>query len=290
MSLNKGPRRPRPGAQQPDEEPGAPLGIVLDRLRSTQSGVAFIYGAMEIVVSRLGLRDMVIVLHDGREGNQIFRYAGKPISPDRTLLVHAPPGVYCDPELVDDPEVAILFDRCRREFENLRSVGDAATGVISYRRYRAAPEIVPLEETDDVELDVVLGESVEATETAPSGVYFSRLVVSRAFVVIVVLNLLFDALNLSGSLRFLFGLVLGVAIPGWSFVGLLNLRNVALEISLSIAASLSTIMVSAQILITIHFWQLGLYEAVLCCACLPSLLFQSRWRWSDVRERLRPVS
>jgi len=285
MSLNKGPRRPRPGAQQPDDEPGAPLALVLDRLRASQSGVAFIYGAMEIVVSRLGLRDMVIVLHDGREGNQIFRFAGKPISPDRTLLVHAPPGVYCDPELVDDPEVAILFERCRREFDNLRSVGDAATGVISYRRFRAVPEILPFDVTENDHSDEELDEVVEVTETVPSDSLLSRVVISRAFVVVVVVNLLFDAFDLTGSLRFLFGLSLGVAIPGWSIVGLLNMRNVALEIGLSIAASLSTILVSAQLLITIHFWHLALYEAVLCCACLPSLLIQSRWRWSDLRSR-----
>jgi hypothetical protein len=285
MSFDKGPRRPRPGVQQPGDELDAPLELVLDRLRTSQSGVAFIYGAIEIVVTRLGLRDMVVVLHDGREGNQIFRYAGKPISPDRTHLVHAPPGVYCDPELVDEPEVALLFERCRREFDNLRSVGDAATGVISYRRFRAAPEIIPLEVTDDDQPDEEFDDVVEVTEAAPPDSFISRVVTSRAFVVVVVLNLFFDALNLTGSLRFLFGLVLGVAIPGWSFVGLLNLRNVALEISLTIAASLSTILVSAQLLITLHFWHLGLFEAVLCCACLPSLLFQSRWRWSDLRAR-----
>jgi hypothetical protein len=285
MSFDKGPRRPLPGVPQPGDELGPPLGLVLDRLRASQSGVAFIYGAIEIVVTRLGLRDIVVVLHDGRDGNQIFRYAGKPISPDRTLLIHSPPGVYCDPELVGDPEIATLFERCRREFDNLRSVGDAATGVISYRRFRAAPEILPLEVTDDYEFEEVVDDVVEVNEAVPSDSVISRVVTSRALVVVVVVNLLFDALNLSGSLRFLFGLLLGVAIPGWSIVGLLNLRNVALEISLTIAASLSTILVSAQLLITIHFWQLGLFEAVLCCACLPSLLFQSRWRWSDLRSR-----
>ncbi len=285
MSFNKGLRRPRAGAQPPEYESDAPLAFVLDRLRASQSGVAFIYSAMAIVVSRHGLNDMVVVVHDGREGNQIFRYAGKPISPDRIFLVHAPPGVYCDPELADDPEVAILFERCRREFESLRSVGDAATGVISHRRYRAAPGIASPEVTSYEQFDVVLEEAVELSKHVLTDAFINRLVISRVFVFVVVVNLLFDALNLTGSLRFLFGLLLGVAVPGWSIVGLMNLRNVALEISLSIAASLSVVLVSAQLLITIHCWNLGLYEAVLCCACLLSLLTQSRWRWSDLRTR-----
>ncbi len=284
MRWRKHPRRTGSGAPPSDHEPDAPLALVLDRLRASQSGVAFIYGAMEVVVARLGLRDLVIVMHDGREGNQIFRYAGKPISPDRTHLVLAPEGVYCEPEEEENAEVDVLFERCRREFDSLRSVGDAATGVISYRQFRAAPATLSLDDQGPYPPAFESDEGDEVDEPVPSDAKIDRLLTSRAFVIVVVVNLLFDSLGVTGTWRFLFGLLFGVAIPGWSLVGLMKLRNVALEISLSIAASLAIILVSAQLLITLHFWHLGLYEAVLCFVCLPSLLAQSRWRRSDRRS------
>jgi hypothetical protein len=89
--------------------------------------------------------------------------------------------------------------------------------------------------------------------------------------------------NVHGSVRFVFGLVLGIAIPGWSIVGLLRLRYAALEIGLTMATSFALIMVSAQILITAHLWHLVAFEEFICMLCLPSLLWQSRRQWLEPR-------
>jgi uncharacterized membrane protein len=79
-----------------------------------------------------------------------------------------------------------------------------------------------------------------------------------------------------GPVRFIFGIILGLVVPGWSIVGLLKLGNAALEFSLSVGVSLALMMVTAQILITLNAWHLSGLEIATCLACLPSLLLQSR--------------
>ena len=80
--------------------------------------------------------------------------------------------------------------------------------------------------------------------------------------------------NIHGPSRFLLGLVLVLAIPGWSVVGFLNLRIVALEISLTLAVSLSILMIGAQLLIATGEWHLVAFQEFVGIACLPLLLFQ----------------
>ena len=58
-------------------------------------------------------------------------------------------------------------------------------------------------------------------------------------------------------------------------VGLLKLRNAALELGLAIAVSLALLMVAAQLLITLDLWHPVTLEELTCLACLPSLIFQS---------------
>jgi uncharacterized membrane protein len=78
-----------------------------------------------------------------------------------------------------------------------------------------------------------------------------------------------------GLLRLILGFVLSAAIPGWSVVGPLKLRNVAVELSLTIAVSLCLIMIAAQIMVTAHSWHPIALEEITCVACIPSLLWQS---------------
>ena len=78
-----------------------------------------------------------------------------------------------------------------------------------------------------------------------------------------------------GPVRFVIGLVFGVAVPGWSIIGLLNLGNGALEVGLMVSTSLALLMLVAQVLMTLHAWHLVAAQEVICLACLPSLLWQS---------------
>jgi hypothetical protein len=102
-------------------------------------------------------------------------------------------------------------------------------------------------------------------------------VISRIFVFVTALNILFAAIDWTGPGRFLFGLALGVVIPGWAIVGRLKLHDAALEVGLSIASSVAILILCAQALITIHFWHLTAFDLVLSFAVLPSLLYQSQW-------------
>lgn len=92
--------------------------------------------------------------------------------------------------------------------------------------------------------------------------------------------------NQHGTLRFVLGLAFFLLVPGWSVVGLLKLRNVPLEIGLTVASSLALLMTAAQILMATHVWRLAGLEMVFCLLCLPSLIRQSRLRES----RRRPSS
>jgi uncharacterized membrane protein len=84
--------------------------------------------------------------------------------------------------------------------------------------------------------------------------------------------------SLHGPLRLVLGLVLGLVVPGWSVVGLLGLENAALEVGLTVAVSLASCMVVAQVLLTVHAWHLGVFQEVTCVLCLPSLIWQAHLR------------
>jgi uncharacterized membrane protein len=119
-----------------------------------------------------------------------------------------------------------------------------------------------------------------ASDASPSPRYRvdPRRFLSRLLVVVDVATFVMTVSNIQGPSRFFLGLILGIAIPGWSVVGLLRLRNGALEVGLTMATSLSLIMISAQILMTANLWHLIAFEKFTCVACLPSLLWQSGLR------------
>ena len=104
----------------------------------------------------------------------------------------------------------------------------------------------------------------------------ARANISLVLLIVDLLVLVMTVGGVHGPLRFIFGLLFGVVVPGWSIVGLLHLDNAALETGLAIAVSLSSLMVVAQILMSLHAWHLGALEIVVCLACLPSLARLSR--------------
>lgn len=102
---------------------------------------------------------------------------------------------------------------------------------------------------------------------------------SLLLMVVTLVTLALTLANNHGSLRFSFGVVLGLFVPGWTIVGFLHLDNAALEFSLSVGASLALLMVAAQVLITLNAWHLGGLESFTCVVCAPILFWQSRRVW-----------
>ena len=94
----------------------------------------------------------------------------------------------------------------------------------------------------------------------------------------------------SGPVRLLAGVVQGLLVPGWSVVGRLKISNVAMEIGLVLATSVSLLMIVAQILMSVNWWHLwatqiiwGLVFAGVLALHLPT--HRPRRRVKDVSGR-----
>lgn len=283
MTSHKGAQGRRRATRQRPGGAGVPMQQSLDELRTLHRGVGFIYQILNLVAAQYQLRDVVIVINGERAGIQIFRLGGRSISPDRSGLANATPGLYCDPPIVSPEDEDVVIRACREELihiQTLRTDPTPDAKVRSQRRWQRSDRprrrravAVPVGTASIGDHD-----DWHDDEPHPDGP-FVRLVVSRLLVAVDVATLVLALANVHGTSRFVLGLVFGVFIPGWSLVGLLRMKNTPLEIGLTMAASFALILVGAQILITAHFWHLVLFEEFLCLLCLPSLVWQSRRRW-----------
>jgi hypothetical protein len=200
-------------------------------LATSESGLGFIYSALELLATRFELSDAVMVLEDESVGVQIIRLGHKDVSVDLAVRLGTTPGVHCSPDIVPFDELEVFRLACQSAL--------------------SAPP-TPL--------------------VAPD----FRAIISLALVFVDVVTFVMAVASIHGPGRFFFGLVFGIVIPGWSIIGLIRLKNAALEVGLTLATSLSLIMIIAQIMITVKLWHpVALLECV-CVVCLPSLLWQSR--------------
>lgn len=103
----------------------------------------------------------------------------------------------------------------------------------------------------------------------------TRAVASMLLLGMDVILLALTTMDVRGPVRFVLGLVLGLVIPGWSIIGLLRIRNVPLEASLTVAVSLSILIVTAQLMMTFRLWHPVALEELFCLACVPSLFAQA---------------
>ncbi len=255
----------------------------LDRLRANHWGVDFIYEAMAILTARFSLHDVLIVIDVERVDTLVFRLGGRAVSPDRTEFIGQGPGVYCDPPIVPGNELRILFEACQTELARPRTIGQLTHSSTLPRRTPGSSPTARLHERLNRPLErITIGEGDDDWWAEPhQGGAFTRLALSRFLLFVDVASLLMALMSFHGPIRFVIGLVLGVAVPGWSIVGLMRLRNSPLEVGLTMALSFSIILVSAQILVTAHLWHLVGFEMALCLACLPSLWKQSRRQWMN---------
>jgi hypothetical protein len=200
-------------------------------LASGETGVGFVYSALEMLATRFELRDAVIVLENESVGLQIFRLGHRDVSVELAAKLGKTPGLVCLPDVVPADEVDAVRQACQRALST------------SSARF-AVPDV--------------------------------RAALSAALVVVDVVTFVLTVADIHGPARFFFGLALGVAVPGWSVVGLLRLKNAALEVGLTIATSLSMIMILAQVMITVSLWHPVALEEIVCLLCLPSLIVQAR--------------
>jgi uncharacterized membrane protein len=108
----------------------------------------------------------------------------------------------------------------------------------------------------------------------------ARATISTGLVVADVVLLAMIGTGVHGPSRFVVGLVVAVLVPGWAVVGLLRLGSAALEIGLTVALSLSVLMVAAQLLIMLDQWHLTALQVAVCVLALPSL----GWQALDLRR------
>jgi len=102
-----------------------------------------------------------------------------------------------------------------------------------------------------------------------------RATASTVLMALDVTMLVLAAAGVHGPVRLVVGLAFAVTVPGWSIVGLVRIHDAALEVALTIAVSLASLMVAAQLLITVGAWDLTTFQIVVCALCLPSLLWQA---------------
>ena len=260
------------------------LAQALARLRANHWGVGFIYEALALLAARFALHDVVIVIDDERVGTQVFRLGGRAVGSDQAGLLGQGPGVYCDPPLVPDNDLRTLHEACESELVRLRTFEPRPEPVPpSPRRSRSSPSNSPGQAQDLRPLQrITIAEGDDDWRDEPRrGGAHARLNFSRFLVFVDIASLLLALMDIHGALRFALGLIFGVTVPGWSIVGLLRLRNSALEIGLTMATSFSILLIGAQVLMTAHLWHLVGFEMLLSLACLPSLWIQSRRRWLD---------
>jgi hypothetical protein len=274
------------------------LRAALERLSTTETGLGFIYSALALLVERFNLVDAVIVLEDENVGTQIFRFEGKAVSKNFAAQLGVVPGVYCDPRVVVADDLELVRFACQRElsrhrtrlataheprahFEDLRTEVTFAHAV--RKRIDAIAE--RLNVTTREVTRAVVTRSNQSRKLERVSVFVARArersareLLSAVLAVVDVLTLSLTVANVHGPVRYFLGLILGIVIPGWSVVGLIKLKNPALETGLTLATSLAFVLLAAQLLITAGFWHPIVFEEFTCVVFFPSLLWQSGWR------------
>jgi hypothetical protein len=251
----------------------------LDGLSLSASGLAFIYSALELLAARFGLSDAVIVLDNETVGTQIFRLGGRAVSKSFASRPDIVRGLYCEPPIVAADDLELVWSACQRALslqqshlvESKESSAGVESGPVGDEAPRSAAQLGLLasERAKTAGRDLLRFFDIHSLSKS------SRGMISQTLVLVDVVTFVLTMANVHGPVRYVLGLILGVVIPGWSVVGLINLKNAALELSLTIASSLAMVMIAAQLLITFHLWHPIVLEEFTCLVCVPSLMLQS---------------
>ena len=270
-----------------DAQAAPPAQPVEDDRANNDSGIGAIYSELQSLAARHRISDAAVVLENETFGTQIFRLRGKAVSADLVNQLGSHPGVYCTPDIVPQVELDAVYAACQQSFAS-RFVRFNAAHVAS--ESHEGTQVDP----DEPELSESLSHNKLEEMGAPTSRVASswlrsassprskltRALVSRFLILVDVAVFILTVGSFHGPVRLVLGLIFGLFVPGWCIVGLLKLDNAPLEIGLTVAVSLSLLMVIAQILITINQWHLGALEIAMCIVCLPFLILQSGVRRS----------
>ena len=109
-----------------------PLAQLLEDLAQKESGLGFVYAALDLLTERYGLRDVVVVLANESHGTQMFRLGGRAVTADIAARIDAPPGVYCAPDIVPESERDAVHAACdaaySRHLLEFKATRDAERG------------------------------------------------------------------------------------------------------------------------------------------------------------------
>lgn len=251
-----------------------------ERPSDSETGLRFIYSSLSELASRYHLTDVIVVLEGEHSRPQIFRLDHKAVSTSFVAQYGDVPGVYCEPRVVPASELEAVRSACQRalrvqQTQYLETHDPTATAEPALAD--AAPTIAVWTRAYST-LRVTVARVLERLYEAPRPAPGPRVNLSKLLVAVDAAVLLMTLVGAHGPVRFVLGLVLGLVIPGWAIVGLINFKNAALEVSLTLATSLALLMIAAQIMITLNLWHPVLLEEFTCLVCLPSLLWQSAWR------------
>lgn len=241
-------------------------------------GSGTIYAALEVLANEYHLTDAVVVLSNDWLGTQFFRLGSLPTT---SFPAGTPPGVYCRPDVVPRYARETVFEVCQSAFAHIVSPLSESSEMSP----RDAVATSPAEESPEASRNALeraiptnrRRERLGAPRTSRRhswSVLNARELVAICLIAVDVLALAASFANLHDVVRYLLGLTLGLVVPGWSVVGLMRLSNPALEWSLTMATSLSLIMLAAQLMMTMNLWHPVALEELTCLVCLPLLTFQ----------------
>lgn len=266
----------------------SPVDSPLNDAESSDSGIGFIYSALESLAKRYRIGDAAVVLVNESFGTQMFRLNGKAVSAELVDKFGSHPGVYCTPDIIPQSELDAVYAACQQSFSSqsirFRSSRSVSTSQVETQvdtvvtepprprsRQKSDAPTTPTERSARA-----LRRSVRSPRTL-----VTRAIVSRLLILIDVAAFVLTVAAIHGPARIGLGLILGLVIPGWCVVGLIKLDNPPLEFGLSLAVSASLLMIVAQILETINQWHLAVLEEVTCVICLPFLIYLSQGKVSD---------
>jgi hypothetical protein len=270
-------------------------------VEATDSGIGFIYSALESLAKRYRISDAAVVLVTESFGTQMFRLNGKAVSAALVDKFGSHPGVYCTPDIIPQSELDAVYAACQQSFSS-QSVRFTSARTASSTQVEPEVETEVLEpsrqrsrqKTEASKTPTDRSARSLRSRTTLSRNFVTRALLSRLLILIDVATFIVTVGAFHGPVRIGLGLVLGLVIPGWCVVGLIKLDNPPLEFGLSLAVSLALLMIVAQILETINLWHLAALEEVICVISLPFLIYLSQGKVSDrmgrwVRNRASSV-
>src|ERR1700685_1131499 len=101
-------------AQSEDDPRSEVMRDALNELAAGQSGLSFIYSALELLAERFELSDAVIVLENESVGLQIFRLGGRDVSVELAVQLGSASAVYCTPPVVPIDELEVVRLACQQ--------------------------------------------------------------------------------------------------------------------------------------------------------------------------------